>query len=153
MKANPAAVRASAPLSILPLSADRLARCNVCGKPATIFGVWRAFDEFDRAPMPGTRALVFLGDDDEHKECRAKLDAHPRLFKEEIGQPGHFPRLCGPCVHRSGFHCTHPDLKATGGEGLKVELGGLSGVRCFGRGRGGCQTILQRALSCAGRET
>jgi hypothetical protein len=148
-KPNPAAVRKAPPLSILPLSVDRLDSCNVCGKSATVFRAWRAWDEFDRAPIAGTRALVFLAAD--HPDCLAKLEAHPRLFKEVAGQPGHFPGICGPCVLRKDLACTSPDLKASGGGGLKVEFSSMTGVLCFGRGRGGCQTILQHAVACAGR--
>lgn len=145
-----AAIRLSGPLSTIPLSADRMACCNVCGRATDALTLWRAHDEHDR-PIDGDRALVFLGAGGDHDACRKKLEDHPRLFDQGAGHPGCLPALCGPCGYREGLACTHPDLKANGGAGLKIEVSGLSGVVCFGRGRGGCRTILQPAVSCAGR--
>lgn len=144
------AIRRSKPLSIVPLTSDRMACCNVCGKPAEQLEAWRAHDERDLR-IPGDGAIVFLGAGEGHKDCHRKLDAHPRLFAEEEGLPGHLPRLCGPCVHRAGVRCTHPDAKQNGGAGLHLEREGGFAVVCFGRGRGGCQRVLRPALACAER--
>lgn len=146
-KPNPAAVRASSPLSIIPLTADRMACCNVCGKPADALEAWRAHDERDR-PIDGPRALVFLGAGDAHKACRKKLDAHARLFAPDRGFAGHWP-FCGPCTFRQGLECRNPDAKANGGAGVRVELAGIPATVCFGRGRGGCRR-LQHVVGCAG---
>jgi len=144
------AIRTSSPLSIVSLTSDRMACCNVCGGPSEVLEVWRAHDERDQ-PIAGNHALVFLGAGDSHKACHAKLDAHPRAFAEEEGRVGHLPRLCGPCTFRRGLACAHPDSKANGGAGLEIRVAAMSGVVCFGKGRGGCKRILQPALECVGR--
>jgi hypothetical protein len=146
-----ARIRSSPKLSIVPLTGDRMRVCNVCGKETTELGVWRAHDEYDR-PIRGSEALVFLGVGEEHKACHAKLDAHPRLFAEVAGLPGHFGLLCGPCVHRKDLRCTNPASKSNGGPGLLIEADPMSGIVCMGRVRGGCHAILQRVRTCAGRE-
>lgn len=145
-KPSPSAIRASGPLSILHLSADRLAVCNVCGNPSGALVAYRAHDERDK-PIEGTRALVFLGED--HPECLAKLQKHPRLFDTDMGAPGYWPALCAACTWRSGVACTNPLAKANGGAGVRVEISSM-GVVCFGRGRGGCRRM-QNVVSCAGR--
>jgi hypothetical protein len=150
-KPNAAAVRASAPLSIVPLTADRMACCNVCGKPSDVLEVWRAHDERDN-PIAGDRALVFLGAGDAHEPCHVKLEEHPRLFAQVRGHVGHLPRLCGPCVHRRGLSCSHPEEKGNGGAGLRFRLDGMTGVICYGRKRGGCVPLdTRQAVECTGR--
>jgi hypothetical protein len=143
---------ATAILAAPPLSAhvflDKLSVCNVCAKPSEKLGAHRAHDERDR-PIAGHRALVFIGDD--HAECLKRMEDHPRLFDRVNGNPGHFPRLCGPCVHRKGMACTHKDLKANGGPGLLIKLAGMNAIICS-RGAG-CRSMIGDALECAGRET
>ncbi len=143
-----AAIRAAVPLSRLPSAGrDPLHRCDVCGNPCEDLRAWRECDERD-AP---TLVLVFVGED--HVDCRKALDKHPRLYREETGAPGHFPALCGPCVHRRGLGCGHPDLKANGGQGLRVDLTDpMRGIVCM-LGRDGPIRIPRRAMRCAGRDT
>lgn len=144
-------IRAAEPLTASPFrGADPLARCNVCGEAAAELRLWRECDEHDQ-PRPGLEALVFLGRD--HPDCHRRLQAHPRLYIEERGEPGHFPRLCGPCAHRQGPACRHPDLRTNGGAGLKVDLssGFPRGTICvLTRGGGGLPT--QHAVACAGHQ-
>lgn len=132
---------------------ERTSICEVCGvavDPADLpLTVWREHDERDR-PIAGTGAIVFLGQGREHAACRKKLDDHPRLYSEESGAPGHFPALCGPCVHRDGLACRHPDLYANGGTGLRITLTRLAAVICT-RGAG-CHSPIQQAVACEGRE-
>lgn len=96
-------------------SGDPFLACNVCGDPFDFAdlspALYREHDEHDR-PIAGDGALVFLGRGADHLACSDALTRHPRLYGEETGAPGHFPALCGECVHRRGFACTHPDLSA-----------------------------------------
>ncbi len=88
----------------------------------------------------------------DHPACEKRLDAHPRLYKQERGLPGTFPLLCGPCTYRQGEACRHPDLRSNGGPGLPVRMDGPSGIVCRGRGGGGCSPIAKNAVGCKGRE-
>ena len=86
------------------------------------------------------------------KACQKIIEEHPRLYaRDSLGAPGHFPELCGDCRYRKGWSCTHPDLKANGGQGLSVQLGGLRAIICRS-GHGGCSTPPRTALKCAGHE-
>ncbi len=145
-KPSPSAIAVSAPLATVPLSADRLAVCNVCGKAAQDLETWRAHDERDK-PIFGVRALVFLGAG--HTDCYAKLQAHPRQFAQEDPRPGYVPHLCGACMWRTGLECKNPDAKANGGAGIRLELSSM-GIVCHGRGRGGCRPLLT-IIACNGR--
>lgn len=149
-KPDIAAIRAAKPLSVIPLCSDRLAWCNVCGRPSEELSAWRAHDERDK-PIAGTNALVFIGVGSEHTECRTRMEKHPRLFAEVTGGPGHFPLLCGPCKHRSGVACGHPDLKANGGKGLQLTLSDpfRGAIICGANGR--IRPNI-RAMTCAGRQ-
>jgi len=133
---------------------DPLAACNVCGKPAETLIAWRECDEHDK-PIAGVGALVYIGAD--HTDCDKALADHPRLYSETRGEPGAFPLLCGPCVHRRALACLHLSLKVNGGDGLKIMLhspNGLAGVIICSRGRGGgCWTPPQVAKECEGRST
>src|SRR5690606_12037406 len=102
-------------------------------------------------PISGPGALVFLATGSAHAKCRRVLDTHPRLYVEDSGSPGAFPRLCGPCTHRRGVECGHPDLTANGGAGLKITLTRLAAIVCS-RGAG-CHTPIREAVSCVGRRT
>src|SRR6185312_15472479 len=138
--------RSAAPLGA-KAPADRLSACNVCGEPSEPLGAWRAHDDCD-IPIAGTRALVFVGAD--HPACREALDAHPRLFTEEGGAPGHFPLLCGPCVHREGLSCRCPAAILNGGPGIRVDMSNNTStvIVCS---RGGCHRPIQRAYGCSGQ--
>jgi len=108
-KPTPADVRAAVPLTARR-PADPVGICNLCLRPSTELRVWREATEFDR-PIEGDGALVFVGWDIEHHQCREDLNKHP-----------HFPVFCGPCAQRDGFRCRHPDLKTNGGQGLLIKL-------------------------------
>lgn len=127
--------------------ADPITACNLCGAPAERLRAMRECDEYDR-PLPGPASLLFIGE--RHGECRRKLDKHARLYRDDMGEPGTFPLLCGRCVHRRGFECTHPKLKQNGGPGLAVTLDGPNGFLCRrGRGRG-CEPMAKNAVKCEG---
>lgn len=146
-----AKILAAEPLVSLDFQGD-LTRCNICGDPSGELGVWRAHDENDR-PIESQGALAFIGKD--HPECLRRLDQHPRLYAEETGKPGHLPRLCGDCRHRSGFDCSHAKLKKNGGSGLYITLSGAgialrrAGVMCMKGGRVGPN----HAEACEGKES
>lgn len=146
--------RPKAPVdSVPPLSAsvergfDPLNACNLCGVPGELAAL-RECDAADR-PLPGPAALVFVGVG--HKACAKVVKDHPRLYLDTRGEPGSFPKLCGPCTHRRGLACSHPNLKTNGGAGLKVGLGGIfPGVIICGRG--GRIRPVGVALDCEGQE-
>jgi hypothetical protein len=145
-KPNVAAIRAAQPLSALPTcGADPITVCNICGKSCEQLALWREHDERDKP----TKKLVFIGTSPEHADCRKVMEKHPRLYADDRGMPGYFPLLCGPCVHRQGWRCTHADLKANGGAGLKVSLAGVNAILC---GPGGCRSGLREATACVGRK-
>lgn len=153
-KPTATSIAAAVPLSKGPARpADPITACNVCGQPSDSLYVWREHDELDQ-PLTGHEALVFVGND--HKACIKTMEAHPRLYAERRGDPGHFPLLCGPCTFRSGFGCTHPDLRANGGPGLSVQLSNMfkGAIFCGGRRGGGLGRIpiVNRAMSCAGQK-
>ena len=144
------AVRAAMSLSATR-PADPLSCCNVCGQPSDSLSLWYEHDEWDQMYTTGNLSdyFVYIGKD--HPACIKKMEAHPRLYGEGRGDPGAFPRLCGPCVHRRGLACAHPDLRKNGGAGLLVNLyDPLRGaIVCSSRGR---VTVVNHALKCAGRE-
>jgi hypothetical protein len=69
------------------------------------------------------------------KACEKVINDHERLYREipwGRGGPGKFMLLCGNCMNREGTQCTHPNLKANGGNGLKVTYSALPKVMvCF----------------------
>ena len=145
-----AKIRSEAPLTETPFrGSDPLACCNLCGVPAREYQAWREHDERDQ-PIPGDAALVFLGTGPAHIGCRTALENHPRLYAEERGNPGHFPRLCSRCAFRDWLACTHPDLKANGGAGLSVGLDSMAMVVCVKTAHGSARPLSQ-ALSCKGQ--
>jgi hypothetical protein len=120
--------------------------CVGCGA-ATGLTAWRECDEHDRE-VEG--AVVFLCPG---AACRRRLNEHPRLYKQVTGGPGHFPGLCGGCGWRDGMlGCLHPDLKANGGGGLRVEMSDpWRGAICVRTSRGQAPRVLE-AVRCEGRE-
>jgi len=133
---------------------DPLSACNLCGErfvdgdqncPLGL-EAYREHDEHDW-PIPGNDALLFLGY--EHEECQRKMVAHARLYEEDTGEPGAFPKLCGPCDYRDGLRCTHGDLKANGGPGLAVRLLGFADMIITTSE--GCFRPMKPAVHCAGR--
>lgn len=146
-KPTPASIAAAVPLTKLSTRpADPLSACHLCGERASEFSLWLEHDERDR-PLPACiESCVYLGLD--HKACRKQLDDHPRLYAEVYGLPGSFPRLCSLCTFRLGTECSHRNLKANGGPGLRVGLQGFRGFIC---GPKGCQSGLRGALDCEGQ--
>lgn len=149
-----ASIRRAIPLSkTRPLGAGPFEVCDLChakdGDGCGQFEAHRECDEWDR-PIPGHDAVVLVGY--EHRHCERRLMDHPRLYLEERGEPGWFPMLCGPCMHRAGFRCAHPDLKANGGVGLQVKMRGGGFGPVFICTRDGCSTPPPpTAWHCAGR--
>ena len=131
------------------LPADRITACNVCGRPSSSLMLYRECGQNDQ-PIAGAGARLYVDAfDDEHRACRKAIDDHARLYMEETGDPGGFPELCGPCLHRAGDGCKSPHLRANGGEGLLVTLDGLTAIVCR---RGSCSSPVKHAVKCAGRE-
>lgn len=149
-------IRAARPLTrdrLLHAEADPMAACNLCGhgprepKEGPLrWAVYREHDESDR-PMAGDEALVFLAV--QHTRCMQRLEKHPRLYVEERGNPGHFPRLCGPCEWREGTACTHPNLKVNGGSGLHVSIDYFDAILVCTRGARG-RPLVRHATRCEG---
>lgn len=146
-KPSPLQICLAEPLSASPHRVpDVMALCHICGVAVRELRLFRECDERD-TPIPGDAFLVFVGA--EHAECQRKLREHPRLYVEQRGDPGRFPRLCGPCVHREGLRCTNAKLRANGGQGLRVGLSGLGAVVvCI---RGGARPVAH-ALDCEGQQ-
>ncbi len=145
-KPSAAVIVASAPLSTKPWH-DPLIQCNVCGAETDSLTAWCTHDERDQ-PIEGNEALVFIGRD--HPGCIKIMENHPRLFTEERGEPGHFPKLCGGCRNRVGLECVHPKLKSRGGPGLLVQISDpLRGaIVCGSRGR---INVVKHAFACEGQ--
>lgn len=147
-KPTAARIRNALPLSQrLERGADPLRQCGLCGLPSVDLRVYREHNEHDR-PLAAASALVFLGRD--HPSCMQAMEAHPRLYAEEMGEPGHFPAVCDVCTFRSGLQCTPHDLRANGGVGLRVELTDpfRGAILC---GRRGAIRPVRRALACVGQ--
>jgi hypothetical protein len=116
-------------------SAGSFDTCQICGKTSDdicTFRLWQECDDRDQ-PEPGNYLLVG------ETCCRSKIHEHPRLYNEVPwgrGVPGGFVLVCGSCPFREGFHCTHPNLKSNGGDGLLVDfsnpLGGMTVHLNFG---------------------
>ena len=130
---------------------DTFLRCQICGresKEIVEFCMMWECDDQDK-PEPGNVIVVC-----KQKPCKKVIDDHPRLYHElpwGPGAPGHFMLLCGDCPSRSGTGCTHKDLKANGGEGLEVRLGGLAAFNVTICGPGGCRKPAPSAVWCGGK--
>lgn len=104
-------------------SLETFNRCQLCGYESTdicAFRFWYECDEEDK--VEPYNVLVICR---HNKECTQTITDHPRLYREvpwSAGNPGHFSLLCGECPSRDGTHCTHPNLKANGGEGLDLTI-------------------------------
>lgn len=104
-------------------------QCQLCGAQKSDiceFIMWWECDEKDNV-VPDDILITCKG-----KNCRKVIDDHERLYVEipwSRGGPGKFILLCGECVYRNGTSCTHPSLKANGGNGLRVEFARLPTVR------------------------
>jgi hypothetical protein len=83
--------------------------------------MWVECDDNDNPEL--TKVLIVCKD--KNSPCNKKIGLHPRLYIEQPwgrGLPGQFMLLCGSCPYRKGFTCTHPKLKANGGEGLEAKI-------------------------------
>lgn len=112
-------------------------RCHICGKEhpdICHFWLYLECDDEDRIP-DDPKVLITCRDE----KCLNVLNSHPRAYYGlpwGQGEPGHFMLMCGACKYRKGSKCTHPDLKANGGDGLEVYFTnlGFSATVCYGDG-------------------
>ena len=109
-------------------------RCQLCGHESVDiceFQFWKECDEEDK-PEPYSILVTCT-----KTECDKVIGDHERLYIRlpwSGGQPGHFSLLCGDCPRRHGTHCTHPNLKINGGEGLDLAMAGdqiFDAVICY----------------------
>jgi hypothetical protein len=114
----------------LPLTTFK--RCQLCGSEKSDiveFTMWWECDENDE--IDPEKILVTC----RSEACGKTIDDHERLYREISwgrGGPGKFMLLCGNCINREGTRCTHPNLRANGGNGLKVTLSNLpKAIVCF----------------------
>jgi len=109
------------PYQILPTTFKRCQLCGYTSDDICEFRLWCECDENDK-PEPYNILIACKSDD-----CFQIIKEHERLYFElswSTGEPGHFILLCGDCPHRDGTHCTHPDLKINGGNGLLLHRAG-----------------------------
>ena len=120
--------------------------CHICGQRSWgDMQLWRECDDGDN-PIAGLDALVVTCSE---KVCLSTLDAHPRLYiEEEWAAPGYFA-LCVDCPWRDKLACSHPHLRANGGEGLAIHISAPRGIMC---GADGCRPLPRRATKCEGRD-
>ena len=125
--------------------------CYVCRRPAKEYDAHYEADERDK--FADKNPIVFIGRGPGHERCAKALEDHPRLYSKARGNPGSFPRLCGSCTRRvpNTTTCSHPDLLANGGAGLKVDFDLMAAVVCV-RGRGFSGRPTPTALTCAGQK-
>lgn len=103
-------------LFVLAEMASPLERCQACGLAHEKMQVWMEHDERD---LPDDTYVVLCA------PCADKLiSPHPRFYSyvmENTPAPGAMP-LCGPCVHRVGSNCYHPDAKRNEGPGVTLTV-------------------------------
>src|SRR6185437_312395 len=138
-------------LSVTLTGEIRPDRCQSCGWDCDL-ARWQECDEFDHK----TPTVVVLC-----LKCGQELiESHPRLYHRLSHYeplPGSMA-LCGACRCRAGVSCTHPDLRANGGAGLRLTIAKPNVAFVCGRGSGGKQVGGQRTIwpapasDCAGRE-
>jgi hypothetical protein len=120
--------------------------CQSCGSNNGMV-VWQECDDADKpqsiyVPLCGTCSTLLI-------------EPHPRLYRATDHwepRPGAMP-LCIICKNRDGNRCTHPDLKANGGQGLKLTYPKPTVAIVCGRGRG-CRshfTFHGPVSACAGQ--
>lgn len=126
--------------------------CQICGHTSSDIRDFEMLQECDHRDRAENRFLVRC----KGEACYRVVDEHPRLYhKVPWGQggPGAFMLLCGDCKLREGFACKSSNLKANGGEGLEVKIGGLPVVHvCFSDGTGG-PVFPRPAVHCADKTT
>lgn len=116
-------------------------KCQVCAKDYDVYR-WQEHDEHDQPE----NIIVVLCD-----RCAYVVKPHPRLYRQlDTWEP--FPgsnTMCHDCRLREATRCTHPDLKANGGEGLTLNVPKpLQAFIC----PGGLRHIWQGEPTCTGRE-
>jgi len=154
-KSPPLSVRQAWPkLSETLLAARHPTKCQSCGLPCTeenhTLQRWRECDEWDKP----TAVIVVLC-----RTCSDRLvEPHPRLYvaiERYAPAPGCMA-LCIACRFREQLRCTHPDLAANGGQGLRIKFAHpstmfLDGTR-GGRRSGWTARVYSHApTACIGR--
>lgn len=100
-------------------------QCQLCGirhDDICHFYLWYECDENEKQETD--KILITCRGD----KCREIIDQHERLYympSWSRGAPGGFILTCGGCEYREGGKCTHPNLKANGGDGLLVHMADL----------------------------
>lgn len=108
---------------------------------------WQEHDDHDQCENV---IVVLCG------KCSKMIKPHPRLYRRlQAWEP--FPgsnTICVSCRFRDGTSCTHPDLKANGGNGLELTFPKPHGAFvCRRGGKGGYMLMYQGDVKdCAGRE-
>ena len=87
---------------------------------------------------------------------RGIVGRHKRFY-HQLGTDAPIPgtmHLCVGCAWRDGTHCSHPDKKPNGGEGLLVEFPKptVQHFTCTPRSMNGYYHFYKPATRCAGRE-
>jgi hypothetical protein len=136
-------------LTITLQRARHPALCQSCGvsDQAVTLEVWREHDDRDR---PEQVYLVLCPD------CSRRLiEPHPRLYsrlRQHEPSPGVMP-TCGDCRYRQGVRCSHPCLKANGGDGLLLRFPEPTTAHLYyGGGRGEWVKLYHGPVVCAGKE-
>lgn len=132
------------------LGASACMQCGTAGELGEELAGWLEHDDADR---PTAVAVVLC------TPCADRIiEKHPRLYRR-LDRHEPFPGVmptCAGCVHqrhpaRATSNCAHPDLKANGGAGLRMECPRpFSGFAC-GRGYGGPFVLFQGPVTCSGR--
>jgi hypothetical protein len=125
-------------------------RCQLCGFWDSDICRFRMMVECDEKDIPEPDNVLIVCD---QEKCKKVLDAHPRLYLDVPwggGDPGQFMLLCGKCNFRDSFSCTHPALKANGGEGLEIKFSNPLGIVRICRTDGTSMRGPQPATECAG---
>ncbi len=130
---------------------DTFHMCQLCGHTSSDICEFRMHYECDDQDRPEKDKIIVAC---RRPQCWEKIEKHPRLYVEVAwgrGEPGHFIFTCGSCKFREGARCTHPNLKANGGEGLQVIVNPILGRLCMVNGSS--QTLGGQAFECKGFET
>lgn len=134
-----------------PDSLTTFCRCQLCGFESDDICEFYQWVEADEQDRPTDQLLITC----RQSSCQAVIDEHPRLYIAVpwgAGKPGQFMLLCGDCPNRSNSSCTHPDLKANGGEGLEVSFSSTplsAAIVCYTDGT--CSRVKRPAVKCKGK--
>lgn len=137
-KSPPIEVRRQWPkLSETLLGARHPTKCQSCGLSCSeddrTLTRWIECDEYDR---PTSTIIVLC------RTCSDRIiEPHPRLYRdvERFKPVPGCMALCVSCRFREQLRCTHPDLKANGGQGLRIKFAPPS-TAFFDGTRGGRRT-------------